>query len=100
MKGSIRQKPWIYGSMDMELTKLTIYLNVWMKALKMMKIYKLVDLKVMILLVEKCKGLEHIWSERTGLGFAHMKFKVIAGRPYRNGCLEPGENSACRLWKE
>ena len=60
MKGSIRQKPWIYGSMDMELTKLTIYLNVWMKALKMMKIYKLVDLKVMILLVEKCKGLEHI----------------------------------------
>lgn len=44
----------------MELAKLTIYLNVWMKALKMVKIYKLVDLKVMILLVWKCKGLEHI----------------------------------------
>lgn len=53
-----------------------------MKALKMMKIYKLVDLKVMVLLVGKCKGLEHIWSERTGLGFAHTKFKVIAGRPW------------------
>lgn len=39
--------------MEVELTKLTVCLNVWLKdkkASEMMKIYKLADLKVMILL--------------------------------------------------